>query len=137
MRKLTTILGVILFTSFILVSCGGSNSKDTEKETTEETTETTEETTEESTVTTEEKSSESGSDCEQFMKDYEEFVNSYIKITKKMKANPSDMTIMTEYSEMATKAGEMQTNTSNCTDAKYATKLLELNNKIAKLATEL
>lgn len=76
-------------------------------------------------------SASSSSDCDQFITDYEEFVSSYIAILKKYKANPTDMSILTEYSEMASKAATMQTDASNCTDAKYAAKLMKLNTKIA------
>ena len=131
-----TIFGAILFASFILTSCGSSSSKEP-AETTEEPAETTEEpaaTTEEPVATTEENSTESSGDCDQFIKDYEEYVNSYIDIIKKMKANPSDMTIMSEYTEMAAKAATMQTNAGNCADSKYTDKLTKLGTKMAKAA---
>ena len=79
-------------------------------------------------------SSSSNVDCEQFVTDYEEFVNDYIRVLKKYKANPSDTSILTEYTELAQKAAEMQSQASDCTDPEYATRLLELSNKIAKAA---
>ena len=83
---------------------------------------------------TEEKSTESNNDCDQFIKDYEEFVDSYIVIIKKMKANPTDMTILSEYTEMAKNAATMQTNAGNCADSKYTDKLTKLGTKMAKAA---
>ena len=71
-------------------------------------------------------------DCDQFIKDYTAFVNSYVKLLKKYKANPTDATILSEYTEAAQKAVEMQKNASACSDAKYVSKLLELNNKLAQ-----
>ena len=129
MKKLMTIFGAILFASFILTSCGASSSKEPATTTEEPAT-----TTEEPAATTEENSTESSSDCDQFIKDYEEYVNSYIVIIKKMKANPSDMTIMSEYTEMAAKAATMQTNAGDCTDAKYTAKLANLATKMANAA---
>ena len=136
-----TIFGTILFATFILSSCGGSSSKESEATTEETAAPTTEETagttdesstkTEESSSTTEVESTESKSDCDEFIKDYEEFVNSYIKIAKKMKANPTDMTIMSEYTEMASKATTMQTKAGDCTDAVYVDKLAKLATKLA------
>ena len=79
----------------------------------------------------------SSQDCDKFIKDYEEFVNSYIAVLKKYKANPTDASIIGEYAQMATKATEMQTGASNCTDAKYATKLMTLSTKIANAAAGL
>lgn len=75
---------------------------------------------------------ESSSDCDKFITDYEEFVTDYIKVLKKYKANPSDTSILTEYTELAQKASEMQSKASDCTDPKYATKLMQLASKIAK-----
>jgi len=79
-------------------------------------------------------SSSSSVDCDKFIKDYESFVNNYITILKKYKKNPSDASILSEYTEMMQKAVEMQSNASNCSDAKYATKLMELANKMATVA---
>ena len=79
-------------------------------------------------------STSSSVDCDKFIKTYEEFANSYIKLLKKYKANPSDATILSEYSEAAQKATEMQSNASNCTDPKYASKIMEIANRIAKAA---
>ena len=119
------ILGAMLFASFILTSCGGSSSKEPAS------------TTEEPTAATEEKSTESSGDCDQFIKDYEEFVNSYIVVMKKMKANPSDMSVISEYTEMASKAANMQTDASDCNDAKYAAKLSQLATKMATAASKM
>lgn len=72
-------------------------------------------------------------DCDKFIQDYTAFVNSYIKVLKKYKANPSDASILSEYTKMAQKASKLQANSSSCSnDAKYAAKLMELSNKIAK-----
>ena len=85
-----------------------------------------------STTTSEQDDSTDSVDCDQFITDYEEFVTDYIKVLKKYKANPSDTSILTEYTELAQKASEMQSQASDCTDPKYATKLMELASKIAK-----
>jgi hypothetical protein len=79
-----------------------------------------------------EESSSSSVDCDQFIKDYSDFVDSYIKLLKKYKANPTDASILSEYTEAAQKAAAMQTDASSCTDPKYASELMELANKMAK-----
>jgi len=79
-------------------------------------------------------STESSVDCDKFIKDYTAFVDSYIKLLKKYKANPTDASILSEYTDAAQKAAEMQTDASSCTDPEYASKLMELANKIAKAA---
>ncbi len=71
-------------------------------------------------------------DCDKFIQDYTAFVNSYIKILKKYKANPTDASILSEYTKAAQKAAKLQNNASSCNDSKYAAKLMELSNKIAK-----
>ncbi len=82
----------------------------------------------------EESSSDESGDCDQFIEDYEEFVDDYIAIIKKMKADPSDMSILAEYTEMASNAATMQSDAADCTDAKYITKLSQLATKLAKAA---
>lgn len=97
----------------------------------EETTVSSTESSDNSSASSDETASSSSTDCDQFITDYEEFVNSYISILKKYKANPTDASILTEYTEMASKAATMQTDAANCTDAKYATKLAKLASKMA------
>jgi hypothetical protein len=70
-------------------------------------------------------------DCDQFYKQYEAFVDSYSKLLKKYKANPSDLSIIEEYNEAVEKANELQSTANNCDDPKYANKLLELTKKMA------
>ena len=53
---------------------------------------------------------------------------------KKMQSNPGDMSIMMEYTEMASKAATMQSGASDCTDSKYTALLLKLNSKLASAA---
>lgn len=87
-----------------------------------------------SAIIMEEGTNASAIDCDQFINDYSAFVDSYIKLMKKYKSNPTDASILNEYTEAAQKAAKMQTDASNCNDPKYASKLMELANKIAKAA---
>jgi len=82
-------------------------------------------------------SGSASSNCDQFIKDYEAFVDSYIKLLKKYKANPSDPTILQEYTDAVQKASEMQTEASNCTDAKYVNRLTKIVNKLATAAASM
>ena len=141
MKKLMTIFGAILFASAILSSCGGSD-KNTiddlddaiENYSDSNIDDTYNESSESEDISNDEIESSSSSDCDQFIKDYEEFVNSYIVIIKKMKANPSDMSIMSEYTEMASNASTMQSDAADCNDIKYAAKLSQLATKMANAA---
>jgi hypothetical protein len=141
MKKLMTIFGAILFASAILSSCSGSD-KNTiddlddaiENYSDSNIDDTYNESSESEDISNDEIESSSSSDCDQFIKDYEEFVNSYIVIIKKMKANPSDMSIMSEYTEMASNASTMQSDAADCNDIKYAAKLSQLATKMANAA---
>jgi ABC-type glycerol-3-phosphate transport system substrate-binding protein len=137
MKKITTVFAAILFASIALTSCGGNQS---DKTSSEETT-TTETTPTETTLTesqedpaSTELNTGSASDCDTFIKDYEEYADSYIVIVKKYKADPTDATILTEYTDLAQKAVKMQEGAANCTDPKYTKKLMEIASKIAKAA---
>ncbi|GAA4357559.1 hypothetical protein GCM10023185_22380 [Hymenobacter saemangeumensis] len=50
----------------------------------------------------------SAGDCDKFLRDYEEFATAYVALSAKYAKNPTDMSIMAEYGEMAAKAQEMQ-----------------------------
>ena len=127
MKKIITVFVSISFVSFLMISCSGSSSKEVVPNNKEEV----------SSSVVEEKSSDGNGDCDKFIKDYEEFVNNYIVVLKKFKENPSDMTIITQYSEMAAKAANMETDAKDCTDPKYITKVSELVTRLSKAVSEL
>jgi hypothetical protein len=76
-------------------------------------------------------------DCDQFISDYESFVNDYVSLMKKYKANPTDASLLSEYSSMVSKAADMQKNATSCTDPKYAAKLAKLAAKVAEASSGL
>lgn len=147
MRNLLKITFYTFILSFIFASCGSSDAESTTEDSdtnyeyesisngtnSEETGEESEGTGEESEETdgTEE---EASSECDDFIADYENFVDNYVAIVKKMKSNPSDLTIMSEYTSMASNLATMQSDASDCTDSKYASLLLKLNAKLASAA---
>jgi hypothetical protein len=74
-------------------------------------------------------------DCEQFCSDYEAFADDYVAFMKKYKANPTDPSMMSEYSEMMSKAADMQESSKSCTaDAKVAGRISKAVAKIANAA---
>lgn len=123
MKKIVKIFALILSASFILSSCGGSSS--------------TEKATENQEVNESEASSENaaGSDCDQFLADYEAFVDSYISMAKKIQEDPTDLSAMTEYTSMMSKLTEMQSLGADCNDTEVAQKMTELSLKIAQAAS--
>ncbi len=78
------------------------------------------------------------SEWKKFIKDYETWVDEYIELTKKMKNNPTDTSILTEYTDMASKAlewtersEEIQKSITNQQEAiEYANELLRIADKM-------
>ncbi len=68
--------------------------------------------------------------CEKFLKNYEEFIVEYIAIYKKYKEDPTNMSIMNNYTKLASKAAEFQTaSTENCSSEQ----LIRLSEIVQKL----
>ncbi len=87
-------------------------------------------------------SNETSSNVEwkQFLKEYEEWVDRYIEVLKKYKANPSDMSILSDYTEMMTeltewseKADEVQADLENASPQELA----EYSKEVARIATKI
>ena len=108
MKKLMSIFGAALFV-FSLSSCGGDDAAETETKETNETNETNE--TEEvvtevggeetSEVTQEEVKSDAGSEWDEFLNEYESWMDEYISVIKKMQDNPTDMSLMLSSADLA------------------------------------
>ncbi|MFM7301219.1 MAG: DUF6591 domain-containing protein [Crocinitomicaceae bacterium] len=148
MKKVTTFLGAFLVASILLTSCGGGDADNKKPSGTEAPAENNSENSDsgpsEDTGTTSDdngstsddnSTSNTAGDCEQFCSDYEAFANDYVSIMEKYKANPADPSILQEYSEMATKASDMQSSASKCTaDPAVAARITKVLEKIAKAA---
>ena len=79
-----------------------------------------------------------GDDCDTFLKNYEKFIDKYIVVLKKYKENPSDATIMTEYSELAAEAVRWAGKTPpDCSEPKHIQKLSEIAAKLSKAAASM
>jgi len=93
----------------------------------------------ESSVTESESASTSMSvgfrDCDEFLKQYEEFIVEYVKVLKKYKDSPSDMSIMADYTRLMTKAGEWKDYPNDCADdAAFVAKYTEMTMRINQAA---
>ncbi len=97
------------------------------------------------TEDTKETTNDSNSDDEewrQFLKDYEAWVDDYIAIVKKYKDNPTDMSILSDYTEMvsemadwAERADEIELELQDTDEAlEYSTELLRIAAKLAEVA---
>ncbi len=142
MKKIIKMFGAFLIASTLLASCNGSKSqekelKDYENNTMERIEKYQKMGDEDNDISksSDDTETSSSSDCEQFCSDYEEFANEYVLFMKKYKANPSDMTILSEYSEMTQKASEMQESSKDCAaDPVVAARVTKALSKIAKAA---
>jgi len=141
MKKTFLTIAMAAFFSFGMISCGGGSEEATSDETTtEETTDegTSDEATE-SEATEEEASSDestSGTDCNKWLDDYEAYMDDYVALVKKYQANPTDMTIMQEYTSMAQKAQSMSSSApEDCAgDAAFAARLAKISAKMSAAA---
>jgi|TARA_B100000768_G_C11130789_1_gene311683 hypothetical protein len=71
-------------------------------------------------------------DCDKFLKNYGEFMDTYIIVFKKYQANPTDMSVMSDYTELSAKAaGFSSMNTDNCSQEQLLklAKIVEKFNK--------
>ena len=76
-------------------------------------------------------------DCDTWLKNYERFVDKYIVVIKKYKANPSDASVMTEYSQLASEAARWAGKTPDCSDAKHVQKMAEIAAKLSKAVSSM
>jgi hypothetical protein len=76
------------------------------------------------------------SECDEFLEGYENFMDNYITILKKSKADPADMSIMSEVMSLMTEASEWTSNTpDDCTDMEFIGKLSKIQLKMAAAAS--
>lgn len=142
MKTLLKSISMVALACIALTSCSG-NKSDKEVETsavnvetsTDNTTSHSESTNDES-LNEEGKSTETADNCEEFLKGYEDFMNKYIEIIKKYKSNPTDASLMGEYTSLMGEAGHWAEKTKNCAgDAQLAAKLTAIQMKIANAAS--
>ena len=139
MKKTPSIVLAMCLTSFFLFSCGGKK-EETKTEGTEMSTEKASESNSGSEAKTSEDSksedkTSSNNKCDQFLADYEAFINDYLEMAKKLKENPQDMSVMTEYSQMTAKASKWAADAKDCSaDAAFAAKYAQLAARMAQKA---
>lgn len=83
---------------------------------------------------------ESNVEWKQFLNEYEEWVDKYIEITKKYKDNPSDMSILSDYTDMMSELTEWTTKTEDMEkelENASPTELAEYSAELARIAAKL
>ena len=79
----------------------------------------------------------SQSKCDKFLIDYEDFMKDYIAVLKKYKTNPTDPSILSDYTKMVQQAAEWEYDENCANDPKFIGKYTEIQMKIANAAAEL
>lgn len=75
----------------------------------------------------------SSGDCDEFLRDYEAFIVEYVKVLKKYKDNPTDMSIMSDYTRLMTKAAEWSEYPDDCAnDAAFIAKYTSMAMRITE-----
>jgi hypothetical protein len=123
--------GFAFMAVMFLASCGGGDVESAISDSTTETEEASEEISNEVVVADRSNNSE----CDEFLEGYENFMDNYIVILKKSKADPTDMSIMTEYMSLMTEASEWTSKTPDCTDMEFLGKLSKIQMKMATAAS--
>ncbi len=141
MKKLVClILTVLMIMS--LVACNGNDKLDSSSEVIETNSESfeSEENVDINQTNSEEESGDSA-EWKEFLKDYEKWVDDYIAIVKRQKENPTDITILTEYTKMLAdltkwteKADKIAKSIEGTNDAlEYSKEVLRIAGKLAEV----
>ena len=102
--------------------------------------------TEAQTSTSEESSTEGAAETQttpkwkEFLSEYEAWVDKYVELAKKVSDNPSDLSILSDYTEMAEEALEWQTKADELSaelEEASPAELVEYSAALAKIATKL
>lgn len=138
-QNLLILSGIIAMT---LASCGGSteteaqDSLDDLMENYEENLEETDASTQEDEVEIADDSSPSD-EWNETLDDYEEYVDNYVSLIKKQKADPTDMSIMTEYQELMQKGTKWSTKMSEMSSdfgPEQLSRMQKIQSKLSKAA---
>lgn len=135
MKKSNFIMIAIMF-AMILVSCGGEEKKEP-SETLDDVVSEYENSSndEEDDKDVEGQEEVNGNEeWDEILDGYESYIDSYVAIIKKQKADPSDMTIMTEYSELMQKGTEWSTKMASSSSEFGMEQLTRMQAIQAKLA---
>jgi len=124
MKKILSLVLVIIV-AFSLFACGGKVENDANVSSAE---------------TVVEQESENNTEWKQFLKEYEDWVDEYIEITKKYKSNSADISILSDYTNMLSeltewsgKVEDIQKDLENASSSE----LVEYSKEVARIAKKL
>lgn len=83
-------------------------------------------------TTTTQRAESSSSNCDQMLEDYKTFMQNYVAIIRKYKANPTDMSLVSHYTKLASENTDWSTKIGNCaSDPNFASKVAIVQLEIA------
>ena len=78
------------------------------------------------------------SDCDDWLKNYEAYVDKYIVIIKKMKADPSDASILADYTDLAAQAAKWAVMPSDCSgDSDFVADFMKIQTKLTNAISKM
>ncbi len=144
MKKILSLI-LVVSTAIALVACGGTSAS-SDKEQVENQAAVVEKDAEnvavEENEDTEVTGAEEGEKVEwkEFLEEYEAWVDDYIEITKKYKNNPSDVTILSDYTSMMTEMADWTTKTEDMEkelEEASPDELIEYSAELVRIAAKL
>lgn len=142
MKKLVCLILTLLMV-VCLTACGGDDKPNNDSISTKVNTESIEP--EENIISVQtdlKENSNNDAEWKEFLKDYEEWVDDYIAIVKKQKENPTDMSILADYTKMLTdltewteKADDIAESIEGTDDAlEYSKEVLRIAGKLTEVS---
>jgi len=128
MKKVLSII-IVCVVSIVLVACGTNSSNDE-----------TDYSFDNSNEHSNSGSSSENYEWKQFLKEYEDWVDNYVEIVKKYKANPSDVSIMQDYTEMMAEMSDWSVKTAEMEEElnkASSSELMEYSLELARIAAKI
>ncbi len=136
MKKFLSIL-VAVFMLFALAACG-NDTKDNEYENVNTPTSGAAESSNVGQEDVLEKTEGSDKEWREFLKDYEKWVDDYIVLVKKYNQNPTDMSILSDYTEMVSEMAEWSSKADDIElELKDTEEALEYSQELLRIASKL
>ena len=94
--KILKHIGIAIIFGIFIMACGNTEESNTTDET-----EVTEKSSTEAAKAKSDDANDKSKDCEEYLDNFEKWAEDYIKVLDKIKSNPTDQTVATEYAKLA------------------------------------
>ena len=72
--------------------------------------------------------------CDQFLTEYEDWTNRYLEILRQYKQNPSDMSMIQKFTEMANETTQWTERAPQCTEQRHLVRLEAISQRLTEAA---